>query len=229
MCGIVGFVKNNSHSAEREILERMNNCIIHRGPDDDGFYVNGAVGLAMRRLSIIDIAHGKQPIHNRDKTKWIVYNGEIYNFQELRTDLEKRGHKFYTNSDTEAIIHLYDEYGADCVQHLRGMFAFAIWDEIDKSLFIARDRIGKKPLVYSHQSTGDFIFGSELQALLAHPDISRDVDYEAIDAYMSFLLCSRADDGISNKSANSNRRTGCAGKTGKSKRTDTGSRIFQKK
>ena len=144
MCGIVGFVKNNSHSAEREILERMNNCIVHRGPDDDGFYVNGSVGLAMRRLSIIDIAHGKQPIHNRDKTKWIVFNGEIYNFQELRTDLEKRGHKFYTNSDTEAIVHLYDEYGADCVQHLRGMFAFAIWDENEKSLFLARDRDRQK-------------------------------------------------------------------------------------
>ncbi len=187
MCGIVGFVKNNSHSAEREILERMNNCIIHRGPDDDGFYVNGAVGLAMRRLSIIDIAHGKQPIHNRDKTKWIVYNGEIYNFQELRTDLEKRGHKFYTNSDTEAIIHLYDEYGADCVQHLRGMFAFAIWDEIDKSLFIARDRVGKKPLLYSHQSNGDLIFGSEFTALLAHPEISREVDTVAIDSYLSYL------------------------------------------
>ena len=187
MCGIVGFVKNNSQSAQREILERMNSCIVHRGPDDDGFYVNGSVGLAMRRLSIIDIAHGKQPIHNRDKTKWIVYNGEVYNFQELREDLEKRGHKFYTNSDTEAIIHLYDEYGADCVQHLRGMFAFAIWDEIDKSLFIARDRVGKKPLLYSHQSNGDLIFGSEFQALLAHPDISREVDYEAIDAYLSFL------------------------------------------
>ncbi len=187
MCGIVGIVKNNSHSAQREILERMNNCIVHRGPDDDGFYVNGSVGLAMRRLSIIDIAHGKQPIHNRDKTKWIVYNGEIYNFQELRSDLEKRGYQFYTNSDTEAIIHLYDEYGADCVQHLRGMFAFAIWDEIDQSLFIARDRVGKKPLLYSHQANGDLIFGSEFQALLAYPDISREVDYEAIDAYLSFL------------------------------------------
>lgn len=187
MCGIVGFVKNNSQTASREILERMNNCITHRGPDDDGFYLNESVGLAMRRLSIIDLAHGKQPIRNRDKTKWIVFNGEIYNFQELRNDLEKRGHEFYTNSDTEAIIHLYDEYGMDCVKYLRGMFAFAIWDEIDKSLFIARDRVGKKPVLYSHQPNGDLIFGSEFQALLAHPDISREVDFEAIDAYLSFL------------------------------------------
>ncbi len=141
----------------------------------------------MRRLSIIDLAHGKQPIHNRDKTKWIVFNGEIYNFQELRNDLEKRGYEFYTNSDTEAIIHLYDEYGADCVRHLRGMFAFAIWDEREETLFIARDRVGKKPLLYSHQPNGDLIFGSEFTALLAHPDISREVDYEAIDSYLSYL------------------------------------------
>ncbi len=187
MCGIVGFVNNNSRPAKREILERMNSCIVHRGPDDDGFYLNDSVALAMRRLAIIDIAHGKQPIHNRDKKKWIVFNGEIYNFQELRKDLEERGHKFYTNSDTEAIVHLYDEYGADCVQHLRGMFAFAIWDEVEETLFIARDRVGKKPLLYSHQPNGDLIFGSEFTALLAHPDISREVDYEAIDAYLSFL------------------------------------------
>jgi asparagine synthase (glutamine-hydrolysing) len=187
MCGIVGIANNNSRSLNSEILEKMNRCIAHRGPDDDGFYVRENVGLAMRRLSIIDIAHGKQPIHNRDKTKWIVFNGEIYNFQELRADLEKRGHCFYTNSDTEAIVHLYDEYGADCVTHLRGMFAFAIWDEIDKSLFIARDRIGKKPLLYSHQPNGDLIFGSEFSALLSHPSISREVNFEAIDSYLSYL------------------------------------------
>jgi asparagine synthase (glutamine-hydrolysing) len=187
MCGIVGTVNNNSRPVERELIEKMNRCIFHRGPDDDGFYFNQNVALAMRRLAIIDLAHGKQPIHNADKTKWIVFNGEIYNYRELREDLDKRGHKFYTNSDTEAIIHLYDEYGADCVLHLRGMFAFAIWDETDKSLFIARDRVGKKPLLYSHQPNGDLIFGSEFQALLAHPAISREVDSEAIDSYLSFL------------------------------------------
>ena len=187
MCGIVGFINANSQPVNSEILEKMNACIVHRGPDDDGFYIRENVGLAMRRLSIIDIAHGKQPIHNHDKSKWIVFNGEIYNFQELREDLEKRGHKFYTNSDTEAIIHLYDEYGADCVQYLRGMFAFAIWDEREKSLFIARDRIGKKPLLYSHQPNGDLIFGSEFRALLEHPSISREVNYEAIHHYLTFI------------------------------------------
>ncbi len=187
MCGIVGIVNSGQRSVDRKVLERMNRCIVHRGPDEDGFYVNESVALAMRRLSIIDLAGGQQPIHNHDKTKWIVFNGEIYNFQELRKDLEKRGHKFYTNCDTEAIIHLYDEYGADCVQHLRGMFAFAIWDERDKSLFIARDRLGKKPLLYSHQPNGDLIFGSEFTALLSHPSISREVDFDAIDNYLTYL------------------------------------------
>ncbi|MET0752621.1 MAG: asparagine synthase (glutamine-hydrolyzing) [Pyrinomonadaceae bacterium] len=187
MCGIVGTIYNNSGAASREIIERMNAAITHRGPDDDGFYFHENAALAMRRLSIIDLAHGKQPIHNHDRTKWIVFNGEIYNYQQLREDLDRRGHKFYTNSDTEAIVHLYDEYGVDCVRHLRGMFAFAIWDETDKSLFVARDRVGKKPLLYSHQPNGDLIFGSEFQALLAHPAISREVDFEAIDSYLSYL------------------------------------------
>ncbi len=187
MCGIVGFVNARNKKAEREIIEKMNSCIVHRGPDEDGFFVKDSVALAMRRLAIIDLAGGQQPIFNHDRTKAIVFNGEIYNFQELRADLEKRGHKFYTNSDTEAIIHLYDEFGADCVQHLRGMFAFAIWDDTDKSLFIARDRVGKKPVLYSLQENGDLIFGSEFTALLAHPKISREVDFEAIDSYLSYL------------------------------------------
>ena len=174
-------------AADREVLEAMNRAIIHRGPDDDGFYVHENAGLAMRRLSIIDLASGKQPIHNADRTKWIVFNGEIYNYRELREDLEKRGHTFYTKSDTEAIIHLYDEYGVDCLQHLRGMFAIAIWDEIDKTLFLARDRVGKKPILYSHQANGDLIFGSEFAAMLKHPSVSREVDMSAIDSYMSYL------------------------------------------
>jgi len=123
MCGIVGIV-NVSEAADRGVLERMNGAIRHRGPDDDGYYVRESAGLAMRRLSIIDLAHGKQPIHNADSTKWIVFNGEIYNYRELREDLERGGHRFYTNSDTEAIIHLYDEYGDGCLAYLRGMFAF---------------------------------------------------------------------------------------------------------
>ena len=152
MCGIVGFVNSNSRAANREILERMNACIVHRGPDEDGFYVNENVALAMRRLAIIDLKGGQQPIFNENKSSVIVFNGEIYNFQEVKKDLESRGHQFYTNCDTEVILHLYDEYGADCVQHLRGMFALAIWDETRSNrLFIARDRVGKKPLLYSHQ------------------------------------------------------------------------------
>lgn len=187
MCGIVGFVNGNARSAEREILENMNRCIVHRGPDEDGFFVRENVALAMRRLAIIDLKGGQQPIFNEDRTKAIVFNGEIYNFQELKKDLETRGHRFYTNCDTEVIVHLYDEYGADCVQHLRGMFAFAIWDETDKSLFVARDRVGKKPLLYSHQPNGDLIFGSEFTAVLSHPNISREVDFDAIDSYLSYL------------------------------------------
>jgi asparagine synthase (glutamine-hydrolysing) len=165
----------------------MNCAIVHRGPDEDGFYLKDNVGLAMRRLAIIDLAGGQQPIFNEDRTKAIVYNGEIYNFQELRDDLEKRGHKFYTHSDTETIVHLYDEFGVDGLDRLRGMFAFAIWDEKDRSLFVARDRVGKKPLLYSHRPDGDLIFASEFTAMLEHPSIGRDVDIEAIDNYLSYL------------------------------------------
>lgn len=186
MCGIVGFV-NKKGSAHRPVLERMCDAIAHRGPDDDGFLVDENAAIGMRRLSIIDVAGGKQPIHNADRTKWIVFNGEIYNYQEFRRGLDERGHQFYTNSDTEALLHLYDDYGPDCLQHLRGMFAFAIWDEKERTLFIARDRVGKKPLLYSHQPNGDLIFGSEFQALLQHPSISREVDMEAIDSYLSYL------------------------------------------
>src|SRR6184192_486542 len=164
----------------------MNEAIHHRGPDEDGFYFNDGVGLAMRRLAIIDLKSGQQPIHNHDRTKWIVFNGEIYNYRELREKLEKLGHTLYTNSDTEAIVAAYDEFGADCPKHLRGMFAFAIWDEREKSLFLARDRVGKKPLLYA-QVNGQLVFGSEFMALLQHPDVSRDVNYEAIHHYLSFI------------------------------------------
>lgn len=187
MCGIVGFVYRKPQLAEREVLERMNRAIIHRGPDDDGFYTQGNVGLAMRRLSIIDLASGQQPICTPDKTKWIIFNGEIYNYQELRSDLEKQGHAFYTKSDTEVVLHLYDKYGPDCVKHLRGMFAFAIWDERKETLFLTRDRVGKKPLLYSHQPNGNLIFASEFRALLAHPEVGKEVDYEAIHHYLSYL------------------------------------------
>ncbi len=187
MCGITGYIANNGQAVDRSIIERMNAAIEHRGPDDDGFFVDEHAALGMRRLSIIDVAGGKQPIHNRDRTKWIVFNGEIYNFQEIRDDLEQRGHEFYTRSDTEVIIHLFDEYGPACVDRLRGMFAIAIWDTVEKTLFLARDRVGKKPLLYSLQSNGDLVFGSEFRALLAHPSVSREVDLAAIDSYLSYL------------------------------------------
>ncbi|MCU1266137.1 MAG: hypothetical protein JWM21_2455 [Acidobacteria bacterium] len=186
MCGIAGIVRSDGRDVDQELVRRMSAAIRHRGPDEVGFYFKGPVGLGMRRLSIIDLKGGRQPIHNQDRTAWIVFNGEIYNYRELREKLEKLGHTFYTNSDTEAIIQAYDRYGSDCPNHLRGMFAFAIWDERTKELFIARDRVGKKPLLYA-QVNGDFVFGSEFSALLQHPSISREVEPEALHHYLSFM------------------------------------------
>jgi len=186
MCGIVGIVRCDRRDVDRALLTRMADAVRHRGPDDDGFYLNGPVGLGMRRLSIIDRAGGAQPIHNRDRSAWIVFNGEIYNYRQLRKQLEKLGHTFYTNSDTEAIIHAYDQYGADCPKHLRGMFAFAICDERTQELFLARDRVGKKPILYA-QVNGQLVFGSEFSALLQHPDIGKDIDFEALNHYLSFM------------------------------------------
>src|SRR5712691_10090460 len=165
MCGIVGIVRNDRLDVDQDLLARMCAAIRHRGPDDDGFYVKGPVGLGMRRLAIIDLKTGQQPIHNQDRTAWIVFNGEIYNYRELRVQLEDLGHRFYTDSDTEAIIHAYDQYGTDCPKYLRGMFAFAIWDKRTKSLFLARDRVGKQPLLYADLN-GELVFGSEFSALL---------------------------------------------------------------
>src|SRR5947209_3669590 len=142
----------------------MCEAIRHRGPDEDWFYFKNGVGLAMRRLAIIDLKGGQQPIHNADSTAWIVLNCEVYNYRSLREKLEKLGHKFYTNSDTEAIIHAYDRYGADCPKHLRGMFAFAIWDERKRELFLASDRVGKKLLLYSLINY-QFIIASDLKLL----------------------------------------------------------------
>jgi asparagine synthase (glutamine-hydrolysing) len=186
VCGIAGIVRSDGAPVDRELVGRMNEAIRHRGPDEDGFYFSEGVGLGMRRLSIIDLKSGQQPIHNQDSTAWIVFNGEIYNYRELRGQLEKLGHRFYTDSDTEAIVAAYDHYGTDCPRYLRGMFAFAIWDERTKSLFLARDRVGKKPLLYA-QLDGELVFGSEFTAVLAHPRVSRDVDFEAIHHYLSFI------------------------------------------
>jgi asparagine synthase (glutamine-hydrolysing) len=167
MCGIAGIVSAESGLAPSEAaIHGMCQTIVHRGPDDEGMYVKGNVGLGIRRLSIIDLAGGHQPVHNETKTVWIVFNGEIYNFSQLRAELEKRGHCFYTNTDTEVIVHLYEDFGAECVTKLRGMFAFAIYDERKRQLLLARDRLGIKPLHYAfHQ--GRLLFGSEIKAILA--------------------------------------------------------------
>ena len=186
MCGICGvFYPNRTQRVSRDMLMSMNQQIVHRGPDDDGFFVEGNIGLAMRRLSIIDIQTGHQPIANEDNSLSIVFNGEIYNHQELRKDLESRGHHYRTKSDTETIVHLYEEYGDDCVIHLRGMFAFAIWDRSKRRLFIARDRLGIKPLYYSYDGT-TFLFGSEIKAILAYPGVKPDFNRSTLAEYLAF-------------------------------------------
>ncbi len=186
MCGIVGFVGRGRQAVDEAVLGRMCEAIRHRGPDEDGFYHGAGVGLAMRRLAIIDLKGGQQPMHNADRTAWIVFNGEIYNYKEVRAELERLGHRFHTDCDTEVIIHAYDEYGAECPKYLRGMFAFAIWDERTEELFLARDRVGKKPLLYARGGDG-LVFGSEFSALLQHPQVGREVDREAIHHYLTFM------------------------------------------
>jgi asparagine synthase (glutamine-hydrolysing) len=187
MCGICGKVLFDPDAAvSQPLLRAMTDTIRHRGPDDQGFYLSGPVGLGFRRLSIIDLDGGHQPISNEDGTIWIVFNGEIYNFQSLREELMKKGHIFKTHSDTEVIVHLYEDYGAGCVDHLRGMFAFALWDNPNKTLLLARDRIGIKPLYYYLGST--FLsFGSEMKAILADPEVTRDVDVSMIDRFLRYF------------------------------------------
>src|SRR3974390_1857237 len=165
MCGICGkLMFDGEAKVSAALVKAMADTIYHRGPDDDGYYISGPVGLGFRRLSIIDLARGHQPVPNEDGTIQIIFNGEIYNFQELRAFLESKGHIFRTQSDTEVIVHLYEELGPRCVEKLRGMFAFAIWDENTKTLFLARDRVGIKPLYY-HLSRASLVFASEIKAI----------------------------------------------------------------
>jgi asparagine synthase (glutamine-hydrolysing) len=185
VCGIAGLVERPDRAAEAADVHRMCQTIVHRGPDDEGILAKGPVGLGMRRLSIIDLSGGHQPIHNEDESVWIVFNGEIYNFPELRRDLEGRGHKFYTHTDTEVIVHLYEEMGADCVKKLRGMFALALYDEHKKSLLLARDRLGKKPLHYA-LSDGRFLFGSEIKTILAVAPELAEINQEGLLQYFYF-------------------------------------------
>ena len=182
MCGICG--KYSPAGVSPTEINQMLQPIIHRGPDDFGCYLDSHIGLGSRRLSIIDLTTGRQPISNEDGTIWIVFNGEIYNYRALRHELVQRGHTFHTGSDTEIIVHLYEEMGERCVERLRGMFAFAIWDEKQQKLLLARDHIGQKPLFYA-QEGDNFLFGSEVKAILAVSKEERVIDYEAIHHYLS--------------------------------------------
>lgn len=188
MCGIAGkLYLDGLKPVETSLIQKMTDIISHRGPDGEGMHVAGPVGLGHRRLSIIDLSTaGAQPMCNEDATVWIVFNGEIYNFQELRAGLIQRGHTFRSATDTEVIVHLYEEHGVECLQHLRGMFAFAIWDARERVLFLARDRVGIKPLYYC-QTENALIFGSEIKALLVDPEVKREVDLQAVDRFLTFL------------------------------------------
>ncbi len=185
MCGIVGYLKLNGETVDTKTIDNMCRTIVHRGPDDVGSFVKENVGIGMRRLSIIDLETGKQPISNEDNTLHIVFNGEIYNYRELRPDLVKKGHKFRTNSDTEVILHLYEEYSERCLKFLNGMFAFAIWDEKKKELFCARDRLGIKPFFYLLDKE-KLIFGSELKTILEEKKLNLELDFEALSQYLAF-------------------------------------------
>jgi asparagine synthase (glutamine-hydrolysing) len=186
MCGICGIVfSDRNWRVAGDVLAAMNQRIVHRGPDDDGFFVEENVGLAMRRLSIIDVKTGHQPLANENQDIWIVFNGEIYNHADLRISLEAKGHRYRSRSDTETIVHLYEEYGRDCVSHLRGMFAFAIWDRRKRTLFAARDRLGIKPFYYRWDGKA-FLFGSEIKTILAYPGIGAEFNRAALAEYLAF-------------------------------------------
>ena len=186
MCGITGIFDTRSRrDVPRTILTAMNDAIAHRGPDDDGFHFEAGVGLGHRRLSIIDLSTGHQPLYNEDNTVAVVFNGEIYNYQELVVELSARGHEFRTRSDTEVIVHAWEEWGEACVTRFRGMFAFGLWDRNRETLFLARDRLGVKPIHYTILPDGMLLFGSELKALLAHPDLVRVIDPQTVEEYFA--------------------------------------------
>lgn len=186
MCGICGIITTEKSKEIRDgDINSMVSVLYHRGPDDKGILLDRKAALGVRRLSIIDLKSGHQPIHNEDKTIWVILNGMIYNFLELRRHLEGKGHIFYTQTDTEVIVHLYEEYGSDCVSRLNGMFAFAVWQANEEKLFLARDRLGVKPLYYAN-SDGYFLFASEIKAILKFPGIKREIDLFALSEYLTF-------------------------------------------
>lgn len=185
MCGIAGVLYFDGTAAQPEILKPMTDVIAHRGPDGEGIYTSGAVGLGHRRLAILDLSPaGKQPMCNEDGTIWVTFNGEIYNFGEIRRELSDRGHKFRSQTDTEVIVHAYEEWGTDCLKRFNGMFAFGLWDEQKRRLWLVRDRLGVKPLFYYHSSRF-LLFGSEIKAILCHPGVERTIDYEALSYYLA--------------------------------------------
>ena len=211
MCGIAGIFNRNGAPVDLALLVQMTRTLVHRGPDEEGYFLNmnnkssypeidapvrtlrektthsiGNVGFGHRRLSIIDLSSGQQPLSNEDGTVWVSFNGEVYNFQTLKVDLEQKGHFFRTNSDTEVIVHAYEEWGEKAVERFRGMFAFAVWDEVRQKLLLARDRVGKKPLYYLPEQDR-FLFGSEIKAILEAPDVSRNLDLTALSDYLSLL------------------------------------------
>ena len=186
MCGIVGILDTRGERPiDRRVLSRMNEAQHHRGPDEGGLHLGPGIGLGHRRLSIIDLATGQQPLYNEDNSVVIVFNGEIYNFAELIPELKALGHQFRTRSDTEVIVHAWEAWGADCVKRLRGMFAFALWDEKRQTLLLARDRLGVKPLYYAQLADGTLLFGSELKSLLAHGKLVREIDPAAVEEYFA--------------------------------------------
>jgi asparagine synthase (glutamine-hydrolysing) len=187
MCGIAGLFSFTGKPVSVNEVQLMCDAMVHRGPNDDGYYSAPEVVMGMRRLSIIDLDGGHQPVHNEDRSIWVVFNGEIYNFKLLRALLQRQGHRFYTNTDTEVIVHLYEQYGEACVERLRGMFAFAIWDGRRKTLLLARDRIGVKPLFYTVVN-GRLAFGSELKVLLQLPEIERKLDWGSVN-YLFSSMC----------------------------------------
>ncbi len=186
MCGITGIFDTRSRrDIPRGVLVAMNDAVAHRGPDDDGFHFEAGVGLGHRRLSIIDLSTGHQPLYNEDHTVAVVFNGEIYNYQDLVTELSARGHHFRTRSDTEVIVHAWEEWGEACVTRFRGMFAFGLWDRNRETLFLARDRLGVKPMYYTILPDGMLLFGSELKALLAHPQLVRTIEPQTVEEYFA--------------------------------------------
>jgi asparagine synthase (glutamine-hydrolysing) len=188
MCGFAGKLAPSAQTPiDRHLLTAMADCVAHRGPDADGFFVGDGIGLAHRRLSIVDVAAGQQPLSNEDGRVWVVFNGEIYNFPSLRQELEARGHRFRTHSDTEVIVHAYEEWGDSCVERFRGMFAFALWDARAQRLLLARDRVGIKPVYYAQPAEGGLVFGSEIKSILEDPSVDRSWSPEALDAYLTLL------------------------------------------